>query len=141
MDDPKDAKADAAALASAQQVLAQLKAGKDFAELARKYSADPGSSAQGGDLGWFSPSTMVPPFDRAAMDGYAVVDLGAGAELAAVRDHRLRLVALSGPEARTTWEQLEVVMSQWRAIEGLLDQEGPLLRLATRTSLRAVPLA
>jgi hypothetical protein len=63
------------------------------------------------------------------------------AELAAVRDHRLRLVALSGPEARTTWEQLEVVMSQWRAIEGLLDQEGPLLRLATRTSLRAVPLA
>ncbi len=63
------------------------------------------------------------------------------AELAAVRDHGLRLVALSAPEARTTWEQLEVVMCQWRAIEALVDQEGPLLRVASRTSLRPVPLA
>lgn len=62
------------------------------------------------------------------------------AELAAVRDHRLRLVALSAPEARTTWEQLEVVMCQWRAIEALVDQEGPLLTVATRTSLRTLPL-
>jgi hypothetical protein len=63
------------------------------------------------------------------------------AEIAAVRDHRLRLVALSAPEARTTWEQLEVVLCQWRAIEALVDQDGPLLRLATRTSLRSIPLA
>ena len=63
------------------------------------------------------------------------------AELAAVREHRLRLVALSAPEARTTWEQLEVVMCQWRAIEALGEQEGPLLSVATRTSLRPVPLA
>lgn len=63
------------------------------------------------------------------------------AELAAVRDHRLRLVALSAPEARTTWEQLEVIMSQWRGIEALVGEEGPLIRLATRTSLRPVPLA
>src|SRR5580700_6646607 len=62
VDDPKDAKADAAALASAQQVLAQLKAGKDFAELARKYSADPGSSVQGGDLGWAERDAYVEPF-------------------------------------------------------------------------------
>lgn len=62
------------------------------------------------------------------------------AELAAVRNHRLRLVALSAPEARTTWEQLEVVMCQWRAIEALVDQEGPLLTVATRTSLRTLPL-
>ncbi len=63
------------------------------------------------------------------------------AELAAVRGHSLRLVALSAPEARTTWEQLEVVMCQWRAIEALVGQEGPLLSVATRTSLRPVPLA
>jgi PIN like domain len=62
------------------------------------------------------------------------------AELAAVRDHRLRLVALAAPEARTTWAQLEVLMCQWRAIEALVDDDGPLLRLATRTALRAVPL-
>jgi hypothetical protein len=62
------------------------------------------------------------------------------AELAAVRDHRLVMVALSAPEARTTWYQLEVVLCQWRAIEALADSQGPLLYLATRTSLRPVPL-
>jgi peptidyl-prolyl cis-trans isomerase D len=60
--DSKDAKADAAALAQAQQVLAQLKSGKDFAELAHKYSADPGSAAQGGDLGWAEQGAYVAPF-------------------------------------------------------------------------------
>lgn len=60
--DPKDAKADAAALAKAQQVLAELKSGKSFADLARKYSADPGSAAQGGDLGWAEKSAYVAPF-------------------------------------------------------------------------------
>ena len=56
---------DAAALAKAQQVLAELKSGKDFGELARKYSADPGSAAQGGDLGWAERSAYVAPFSDA----------------------------------------------------------------------------
>jgi peptidyl-prolyl cis-trans isomerase D len=63
--DAKDAAADAAALAKAQQVLAELKGGKDFGELARKYSADPGSAAQGGDLGWAEQSAYVAPFAEA----------------------------------------------------------------------------
>jgi peptidyl-prolyl cis-trans isomerase D len=54
--------ADAAALAKAQQVLAELKSGKSFADLARKYSADPASAAQGGDLGWAEKSAYVGPF-------------------------------------------------------------------------------
>ncbi len=55
-------KDDAAALALAQQVLAQAKSGKDFAELAKQYSQDPGSAQNGGDLGWAERSTFVKPF-------------------------------------------------------------------------------
>jgi peptidyl-prolyl cis-trans isomerase D len=53
---------DAAALAQAQQVLAQVKAGKDFGELAKQYSQDPGSAKNGGDLGWSDRSAFVKPF-------------------------------------------------------------------------------
>jgi peptidyl-prolyl cis-trans isomerase D len=57
-----DAKADAAALAKAQDVAAQLKAGKDFGELSKKFSADPGSATRGGDLGWADKATYVAAF-------------------------------------------------------------------------------
>src|SRR6516164_1964353 len=55
-------KDDATALALAQQVLAQVKSGKDFGELAKQYSQDPGSAQNGGDLGWADRSTFVKPF-------------------------------------------------------------------------------
>ncbi len=46
------------------------------------------------------------------------------------------MVALSGAEAKTTWAQLEVFMSQWRAIERLIEEPGPFIYSATRTALR-----
>src|SRR5438105_13974481 len=55
-------KDDAAALAQAQKVLAEAKAGKDFGELAQQYSQDPGSAHNGGDLGWAERSAFVAPF-------------------------------------------------------------------------------
>jgi peptidyl-prolyl cis-trans isomerase D len=60
--DPKD---DAAALKKAESLLADARAGKDFAELARKNSQDAGSAAQGGDLGWAERSSFVGPFSDA----------------------------------------------------------------------------
>ncbi|MGV8828079.1 MAG: peptidylprolyl isomerase [Breznakibacter sp.] len=47
-------------------LLARIKAGDDFAALARKYSEDPGSAINGGDLGWFAEGAMVKPFNDAA---------------------------------------------------------------------------
>lgn len=58
------------------------------------------------------------------------------AEIQAVRDHGARLVVLSGREATGTWNQLEIVLAQWRAIERLLDQPGPFICTVTRTSVR-----
>lgn len=48
--------------ALAQTVLAKVKAGGDFAALAKQYSTDPGSKDTGGDLNWAAPSTFVPEF-------------------------------------------------------------------------------
>jgi peptidyl-prolyl cis-trans isomerase C len=53
------------ARAKAAEVLKEVKAGKDFAELAKQHSSDPGSGQQGGDLGFFRQGQMVPPFDQA----------------------------------------------------------------------------
>lgn len=39
---------------------------EDFGEIAQEYSDDPGSGAQGGDLGWFGRNAMVAPFEEAA---------------------------------------------------------------------------
>src|SRR5882672_814881 len=51
----------------AQAVLSRLRASPgNFAEIAKKESGDPGSAAQGGDLGFFSRGMMVRPFDEAA---------------------------------------------------------------------------
>lgn len=55
-----------AARAKAEDILKQLKAGADFATLAKKYSQDPGSKDNGGSLGWIEHGRTVPEFDRAA---------------------------------------------------------------------------
>ena len=47
------------------------------------------------------------------------------AEIEAVRSSGARMIALAGNEAKSTWQQLEVVMSQWRAIEHRLKESGP----------------
>ncbi len=49
-----------------EDIQRRLRQGEDFAALAGELSEDPGSGAQGGDLGWFGPGRMVEPFQRAA---------------------------------------------------------------------------
>ncbi len=61
-----DAATKAQARAKAEGILKDVKAGKDFAALAKENSADPGSAAQGGDLGFFQQGQMVGPFNDAA---------------------------------------------------------------------------
>lgn len=58
--------AKAVARARADSVLAEIRKGADFATLARRFSDDPGSREDGGDLGWFRRGRMVAEFEQAA---------------------------------------------------------------------------
>jgi peptidyl-prolyl cis-trans isomerase C len=83
----------AAAKKKADEVAAKLKAGGDFAQLAKENSDDPGSKVQGGDLGWFSKGQMVPAFDAAAFalkpgETSGVVESEFGFHIIRVKEHR-----------------------------------------------------
>jgi peptidyl-prolyl cis-trans isomerase D len=62
----KPASEEAAIKAKGENLLKQIKAGADFAKLAKENSEDPGSAANGGELGdWITHGQMVPEFDKA----------------------------------------------------------------------------
>ena len=58
----------AAAELTMDSVLTELKAGKDFAEVANRFSDDTGTKDKGGDLGFFERRMMVQEFDEAAFN-------------------------------------------------------------------------
>jgi peptidyl-prolyl cis-trans isomerase D len=62
-----DAKTDAAAKAKAEDLLKQIKAGGNFADLAKKNSEDPGSKDKGGELPMIPTSNLDPAYAKAAM--------------------------------------------------------------------------
>ncbi|MFK8042514.1 peptidylprolyl isomerase [Congregibacter sp.] len=61
---PSEILTDEQARELAVELKARVAAGEDFGELAREYSEDIGSAAEGGDLGWTSPGQMVPEFEN-----------------------------------------------------------------------------
>jgi len=56
----------AQSLAMIQNIKSELQGGADFAELARKYSQDPGSARAGGDLGYVQKGELIKSFEDAA---------------------------------------------------------------------------
>lgn len=51
-----------------QEIRDRIMAGEDFDLMAKQYSEDPGSANAGGDLGWTSPGSFVPDFERVVYD-------------------------------------------------------------------------
>ncbi|WP_028225044.1 peptidylprolyl isomerase [Paraburkholderia ferrariae] len=50
----------------AKDLIAKIKAGASFEDIAKQYSKDPGSAKNGGDLDWSDPKAYVPEFANAA---------------------------------------------------------------------------
>lgn len=61
---PENAASPADAEATIREIRQRIRDGESFAALAREYSDDPVSGAEGGDLGWVSPGEMVPGFEN-----------------------------------------------------------------------------
>lgn len=90
----------AAAKKKAEDLLAKIKGGQDFAQVAREASDDPGSKAQGGDLGWVRKGMMVPKFEE-ALYGMASPDAGvAGPVETEFGWHLIKLVEIKAASIR-----------------------------------------
>jgi peptidyl-prolyl cis-trans isomerase D len=88
---------DAAALKQAQTVLAEAKSGKDFAELAKKYSKDP-SAADGGEIGFVGRKDFAGPIGD-TLFGMKVGDI-AGPVKSQYGYHILKLEEIQAAEVK-----------------------------------------
>ena len=94
----------------AKNILSDLKAGADFATVAKEKSKDPGA-AEGGDLGYFSKEQMVPEFAEVAFKMYAgqlsnPVKTQFGWHIIKLEDKRTR----QAPEFDKVKDQIETYM-------------------------------
>ena len=82
----------------AEELARRIEEGESFSELAEEYSDDPGSRAQGGELGWIEPEDMVSAFEDAL---YALDEAGEVSEPVETRFgwHLIRLEEIRPPEA------------------------------------------
>ena len=62
---PTEVLSEGAAEALAVDLKTRIEDGEAFRDLARQYSDDIGSAAEGGELGWTNPGQMVPEFEAA----------------------------------------------------------------------------
>lgn len=62
------------------------------------------------------------------------------AELAAVREHRAKMVNLTSDAAGSTWEQLRVTVYQWPAFERVQGESGPFIYRTTLGGMSPIDL-
>ena len=112
------------------KLLAEIKAGSSFEELAKNHSED-ATSAEGGDLGWFKPGEMVPAFESAAFALEAgqvseIVQSPFGLHLIKVEE-RKNEITKSLDEAR---EEITLILAESRAQKRLEEELDRLAGLA-----------
>jgi len=77
VDDANDGDEVDAKTAQIADIKARIDAGESFADLAKEFSEDPGSSDNGGSLGQITPGAMVPAFEKGVYELAAIGDISA----------------------------------------------------------------
>jgi peptidyl-prolyl cis-trans isomerase D len=125
-----DAAAEKAAMKQAKDLRAKILAGSDFATLAKQHSKDPGSAAQGGDLGAVARGTMVKEFEAAL---FAMKKAGEVSEPVRT-SFGLHLIKLTGLKAATPAKvdraRVEASLKARKAEERFIDLAERLRNLA-----------
>jgi peptidyl-prolyl cis-trans isomerase C len=108
---------------TAESIIRELEAGGDFAKLAKAESKDPGSAANGGDLGWFSGQSMVKPFS----DALATLEKGATTKTPVQTQYGWHVIQLEdsrAPEAPAYDDVKEQVkmLAQRKKLQTYLDE-------------------
>jgi len=112
VNDPKE---DAAVKAKAEAILKRAQGGEDFSKLAKESSQDPGSAAQGGDLGWSERKVFVAPFADAAFS--MKVDEIRGPVKTQFGYHILKLDGIQEPSVKTFEQAKAELESEYKRNE------------------------
>lgn len=116
----------ATARAQATTILGQLRAGADFAQLAREHSQDPGTAPEGGDLGWVPRGRTDPVFEAAAFSLKVaelsdVVETSYGFHVIKVGERREARTVSFG-EVKNNIERLLAERGQQEALAAFVEQ-------------------
>jgi len=125
-----------------EELMEQLRGGADFAEMAARHSNDPGSSEDGGDLGWVNRGVMVQPFEDAVFT--AQKDELIGPVRTEYGYHIILVTEVRGGEEATFEEvrgQVEKAYRQQQAEEIYYDYHERLADLSYETPDSLVPVA
>ncbi len=127
-----DVAAAEAAKTKVEGLLAQIKQGADFAELAKGNSEDPGSASRGGELGFFQRGDMVPEFEAAA---FALNKAGDLSEIVKTSYgyHLLQLVAVEAAKTPSLAEVKPLLTQELKTELALKDYNAKLEQLKTLT--------
>jgi len=123
---------EAAAKSQAESLLARVKAGEDFAELAKEFSADTFSGENGGDLDWMEPGTMDEAFDEQA---FALAEVGSVSELVKTEFgfHIIKMLDIKPEQTKSLDEvrdELFALVSENRAKDKFFELQQEMARLS-----------
>jgi peptidyl-prolyl cis-trans isomerase D len=109
-------RSDEEAAALAAELLERVESGEDFAQLAREFSEDPGSAAQGGDLGFVEPDQMVDEFESALFE---LEEVGQISPLVNTRFgwHIIQLGAIREPQGMSFEQARQEILDEYVEIE------------------------